>query len=257
MDNEGIATAVTEHIEAQPAKKRGAPKVLKCAKGHALLGDDGKALRESFVGTPPECVRCARGEDAPPARSHAKKAESAAKPSRAPIPGIDTETPEQKAEKERAAEAAKDAAAQAAEMQRAKTAGEMRQVADLLRSLITNDIAATASVLVERRGKIPARLIPAKVVRQGIKPGQPLEVTPSNAEEALSIGLADGVVYLAPSIPFLSHPALPAALTVTFALLAIMRAPMAEPARPPENTRVEVKVETPPPVPADHGEGGI
>jgi hypothetical protein len=56
-------------------------------------------------------------------------------------------------------------------------------------------------------------------------PPQPFTVALGTARDALAVGFSDGLVELAPELPFLSHPAAPALLTLTFALLAIAKAP--------------------------------
>lgn len=195
--------------------RRGPPVLARCEKGHVLMRGDVK-VKESDPDRPP-CQRCANG-DAPRApRNRAAVA--------VPIPGIDSDTEEQKAAKAKlAAEAARAAAMATAEMNAARNRAIL-QAGDAIRALIGDEAAGAIGLLAKKRGRQDPKKIPARIIRLGPVVGQPFTVAMGNVELALAVGLSDGLVTAAPSLPFLEHPALPSLLTIAFALLAIVRAP--------------------------------
>ena len=154
------------------------------------------------------------------------------------IPGVETESAEAKAEREKREADAKRVAELAERQMLAKVNAAKLQVADLLRKIVVDELATGVDAFTQRRGKVPMAQAQCKVLRPNpvlpgddpSKPWLPFIVVETDLHTAVSVATADSIIAFAPDLPFLNAPWFPAACTTILVLTAIMRLPDRAPA---------------------------
>jgi hypothetical protein len=252
-DEKPVGQSVVDRIRAIPAapapQPAGRKKALRCEKGHAFVVD-GRMLSLGDP-IPGPCPRCAAGERSEKggarsrgrAPARATGAPPASRADVAPIPSIEAESAEERAEKAAAAAREAEARAQAerqaavdAALAQSKLAAELaaakRKASDELRgalsALTRGRVSKAADAIAARRGKVAPSAMRMAVFRSQTQPTTdlanpkpPWESFETDVGTGLAIGVCDGLLEVLPDIPLFAMSWFPAALTCLTAALAM------------------------------------